>query len=294
MRAWSAFLALTLFATPAIAETSLAGEPITVEADTYRFGDLYRSERGTTAEACAQMCTSDTACAAWSLTPATFRLGPRCELKRNPGSASHRPGAVSGMSAVWQMDPSRHGVMRYQPSVPESRQPAAVPLDQLRPSPVPRVFGDPLPKAEPELLGGPTPAGAARAQAPVQVMPVQNAPARTVEVVRAPGQGNVPQYVKQPVPTEPHPLYKEPIRQSARPAAQNGLNAVEKPNAQAVATRPQVETQPETPTLPAAPTRVPWTERDGTSPNYSVGSGFIPGDEDATAGYVEGVPDAGS
>lgn len=281
MRAWSAFLALTLFAMPAIAESSLAGENIAVEADTYRFGDLYRSERGTTAEACAQMCTADLACAAWSLTPATFRLGPRCELKRDPGSASHRPGAVSGMSAVWQMDPSRHGAMRYQPSVPESRQPAAVPLGQLRPSPAPRVFGDPLPaNTEPDLLGGPTPQASAVIQAPVQ----------PVEVARAPGMGEVPNYVKQPVPTEPHPLYKEPVRQG-------DLNAVQTPKAQQVVTRPQLEAvpaQPPAPAVPQAPARVPWTERDGATPNYSVGSGFIPGDEDATAGYVEGVPDAGS
>jgi hypothetical protein len=280
MRAWSAFLALALFATPAFADSSPEEQKITVETDTYRFGDLYRSERGTTAEAYAQRCDGEMACAAWSLTPATFRLGPRCELKRTPGTANHRPGAISGMSKVWQMDPDRHGEMRYQTRVPESRQPAAVPLEQLRPSPVPRVFGDSLPQAEPELLGGPTPQA--------------SAPAQSLEVVRAPGQGAVPQYVKQPVPAEAHPLYKEPIRQSARPAAQNGVNAVEKPNAQVVVTRPQIDTQPEAPALPAAPARVPWTERDDTAPNYSVGSGFIPGDEDATAGYVEGVPDAGS
>lgn len=261
MRAWSAFLALAFVAAPAFADASPKEQKITVETDTYRFGDLYRSDRGTTAEACAKTCDREMACAAWSLTPATFRLGPRCELKRTPGTANHRPGAISGMSKVWQMDADRHGEMRYRTSVPESRQPAAVPLEQLRPSPVPRVFGDPLPKAEPELLGGPASLKDARAQTPAQVMPVQSAPARSVEVLRAPGEGEVPQYVKQPAPDEPHPLYKEPIRQPAQPAAAS---------------------------------RAPWTERDGTAPNYSVGSGFIPWDEDATAGYVEGVPDAGS
>ena len=53
------------------------------------------------------------------------------------------------------MDPVRDAIMRYQVQVPESRQPAAVPADQVRPSPVPRTFGDPLPKTAPELLGGP-------------------------------------------------------------------------------------------------------------------------------------------
>ena len=285
MRARSAFLALTLLATPAFADTAPDGSEIAVEADTYRFGDLYRSERGTTIEACAQMCSADSGCASWSLTPATFRLGPRCELKRTPGKASHRPGATSGMSAFWQMDPGRHGEMRYQPSVPESRQPAAVPLDQLRPSPVPRVFGDPLPKTEPELLGGPAP----------QVSAVMQAPAQPVKVARAPGIDEVPNYVKQPVPAEPHPLYKEPVRRTVEAAPLGALNAVQKPQAQqVVVTRPQMEALPPAPPVPQATARVPWTERDGTVPNYSVGNGFIPGDDDATAGYVEGVPEAGS
>lgn len=138
------------------AETS-ATQKVFVEDNTYRFAQPYRSERGTTAEACAYVCSSDRNCAAWSLTPATFQLGPRCELKQTPGTASHRPGAVSGMSTTWQMSPERDSVMRYQVAIPESRQPAAVPLEQLRPSPVPRVFGTPLPKTEPELLGGRAP-----------------------------------------------------------------------------------------------------------------------------------------
>ena len=145
MRAFSSLVALAVFASPALAEDALQGGVIAFEENTYRFGDLYRSERGTTVEACAEMCTADRSCASWSLTPATFRLGPRCELKRTPGEAVSRPGGASGMSEVWQMDPARHAAMRYQPSVPESRQPAAVPLDQLRPSPVPRTFGEPLP-----------------------------------------------------------------------------------------------------------------------------------------------------
>ena len=124
MRALPVFLAVALIAAPALADTSLDGGPLTVEDNTYRFGDLYRSERGTTIEACAKMCSSDSVCASWSLVPATFRMGPRCELKQTPGEAVSRPGAVSGISEYWQMDPVRHSPMRYQPSVPASRQPA--------------------------------------------------------------------------------------------------------------------------------------------------------------------------
>ena len=322
MRALSSLVALAVFASPALAEDALQGGVLAFEENTYRFGDLYRSERGTTVEACAEMCTADRACASWSLTPATFRLGPRCELKRTPGEAVSRPGGASGMSEVWQMDPARHTPMRYQPSVPESRQPAALPLDQLRPSPVPRTFGDPLPVREPELMGAPS------AQTPVRTQTVTAstvaAPkqSQTVEVYRAPGQGVVPDYVKQPAPAKapaptpapqkdpvrqtPQPVFKDPARKApaAQPAVSN-LNAVVRRQSQTpqavAAPSPQPAPAP-APTqapepIPAplsepAPQRVPWTERTGNTPNYSVGgSGYVPGDEDATAGFVKGLPE---
>ncbi|MHA7898701.1 MAG: PAN domain-containing protein [Henriciella sp.] len=356
MRVLPLLLAAAVMSSPAIAEKPTPDTiKIAVETDTYRFGDLYRSERGTTVEACAQMCQQDQVCAAWTLTPATFQIGPRCELKRTPGAASHRPGAVSGMNEYLQMTPDRHGEMRYLVPVPASRQPAAVPLDQLRPSPVPRVFGDPLPPTEPELLGAPEPKISAVMRpttpivepAPTLAAAPASVPApdqvETVEILRAPGQGDVPKYVKQPAPTEPHPLYKEPIRTaapaaptaSASPAtvfkdparkmsapqsAPASFNAVEKrPVREAPASPPppvkvaapsgQVPPKPPSPSakplrdpeqaVPPAPPaqplpqRVPWTERDGMTPNYSVGSGYVPGDEEATAGFTDGVPEVG-
>lgn len=313
---------------------------ITYEADTYRFGEIYRSVRGTSIEVCAQMCRGDGNCAAWSLTPATFQIGPRCELKTAPGAASHRPGAASGISEYWQMDPNRHADMRYRTSVPASRQPAAVPLDQLRPSPVPRVFGDPPPVREPELMGGPKtrisavmrPPAAPTATAPDVIMvpaapaaaapmtqtvqaptaPVTRAPSQTVEVLRGPAQGSAPNYVKQPAPAEPHPLYRAPKRASA-PA--NSRTVFKDPSRRAAPAQPVAadynavlkrESQTPTPQKAAATPniepvqripapRAPWTERVGNAPDYSVGgSNFVPGDEDATAGYVEGVPEAGT
>ena len=320
MRAFSSLVALAVFASPALAEDALQGGVIAFEENTYRFGDLYRSERGTTVEACAEMCTAERACASWSLTPATFRIGPRCELKRTPGEAVSRPGGASGMSEVWQMDPARHAAMRYQPSVPESRQPAAVPLDQLRPSPVPRTFGDPLPVREPELMGAPS------AQTTVQTRTVTAQAvatpkqAQTVEVYRGPGQGVVPDYVKQPAPAKapvpqkeparqtPKPVFKDPARKTpaAQPAVSN-LNAVVRRHSQSpqAIAAPAPAPMPAPTTAPAptpkpvpapgsepAPQRVPWTERTGNTPNYSVGgSGYVPGDEDATAGFIEGLPE---
>lgn len=316
MRALPSLIALVMLTAPAIAEDALQGAPIAVEDNTYRFGDLYRSERGTTVDDCAQMCTTDSSCASWSLVPATFRMGPRCELKRTPGQAVSRPGATSGMSEYWQMDPTRHAAMRYQPSVPESRQPAAVPLDQLRPSPVPRTFGDPLPVREPvirepELLGASTPSAAPTLKPKPVTASIIEVPAQTVEVYRAPGEGVVPNYVKQPapaeqpapvkqaVPAEPHPLYKEPTRRAGQPIFRDpalkrpaptpvgsDLNAVTKRQSQAPEAIPVPASEP-------TPFRLPWTERDGAAPDYSVGGeGYIPGDADATAGFLDGVPEA--
>lgn len=306
MRALSSLVALALFAAPALAEDALQGGVLAFEDNTYRFGDLYRSERGTTAEACAEICTADLACASWSLTPATFRLGPRCELKRTPGEAVSRPGAASGMSEVWQMDPARHTPMRYQPSVPESRQPAAVPLDQLRPSPVPRTFGDPPPIREPELMGAPSAQSSVRTQTVTAATVSAPKQVQTVEVSRAPVESVVPDTVQQPkLATAPAPqvepvretpklVFKDPARQApaAQPAVSN-LNAVVRRQNQT----PQAVAAPAQKTTPApftepTPQRIPWTERDGTVPNYSVGgSGYVPGDEDATAGFVEGLPE---
>ena len=349
MRVLPVLFAALVFTGPALAEAPTPETKVTFEADTYRYGDLYRSERGTSVEDCALMCSRDSNCASWTLTPATFRLGPRCELKRSPGATSHRPGAASGISEFWQMDPSRHTDMRYQPRVPESRQPTAVPLEQLRPSPVPRVFGDPPPIREPELMGGPktrisavmrpvpqavpaqpdiiyVPAETAalrpateRAEAPqrvaVSAQSTAPAPKQPVGILRGPGQGDVPQYVKQPAPDTTHPLYGTPLRAEQAPTVfkdpardsapvqptTSAYNAVLKRERQTPAARPAVA--PVAAPTPAAqqapvqlaPARAPWTERDGKAPDYSVGgSEIIPGDEDATAGFIEGVPKAGS
>lgn len=358
MRVLPVLFAALVFTGPALADTSKPEVKITYEADTYRFGTTYRSERGTSIEDCAMLCSRDGNCTSWSLTPATFRMGPRCELKTSPGTASHRPGAASGMSEAWQMDPDRHAELRYQTRVPEGRQPVAVPLDQLRPSPVPRVFGDPPPVREPELMGGPeTRVSAVMRPAPAPVReqpdiiivppqivaaptvteiaaapkrlapapkpvitqvavaptPTETAPKQPVAVLRGPRVGETPKYVKQPVPAEPHPLYGTPARGEQAPSARLVFKDPSLTKAPSVAPEPAISTtadynavlrresqapkaQPAAAPAQALPApRAPWTDRDGTAPDYSVGgSDFIPGDEDATAGFVDGVPEAGS
>ena len=103
-------------------ELELAGAALVIQEHTYRFGDLLRSEPGTSVDACAAACHGEARCLAWSLTPPTYEAQARCELKTNAGAASYRPGAVSGISENLRMQPD----MRYQVRVPEGYQPAPV------------------------------------------------------------------------------------------------------------------------------------------------------------------------
>jgi hypothetical protein len=103
-------------------ELELAGAALVIQEHTYRFGDLLRSEPGTSVDACAAACHGEARCLAWSLTPPAYEEQARCELKTNAGAASYRPGAVSGISENLRMQPD----MRYQVRVPEGYQPAPV------------------------------------------------------------------------------------------------------------------------------------------------------------------------
>lgn len=106
-------------------ELELAGAPLVIQAHTYRFGNLLRSEPGTSVEACAAACHQAAGCLAWSLTPPAYSAAARCELKTNAGKASYRPGAVSGITETLRMAPE----MRYRVRVPEGYQTA--PEDEL-------------------------------------------------------------------------------------------------------------------------------------------------------------------
>ena len=108
-------------------DLALAGAPLVVQENTYRFGDLLRSEPATSVDACASACHQDARCVSWSMTPAAYTTEGRCELKANPGTASYRPGAVSGISEAVRMEPE----MRYQVRIPEGYQPAPEVVEEL-------------------------------------------------------------------------------------------------------------------------------------------------------------------
>lgn len=124
-------------------DLELAGAALVVQEHTYRFGALLRSEPGSSVDACAAACHADARCVAWTLTPPAYSAEARCELKANPGTASYRPGAVSGISESLRMEPE----MRYQVKVPEGYQPAPAEAEELMGAEAA------APKTMPELLG---------------------------------------------------------------------------------------------------------------------------------------------
>lgn len=319
MRILSALAAIAIIASPAFADHAKVTKRATVpvdtrlpahEPDTYRFGYPYNILRGTSPGQCEQMCNRDQSCAAWSFVPATFQVGPRCELKRSVGSQINRPGAVSGIAIKFHPVPQRSvQAPAAQTSVRQTYRPA--PQAAPRPVQTTRIMSAPQPApAQPyqmkELMGGPT-----------TVRSGQDTPGR---ITRAPA----PQPAPVAAPTVyagPRPLTQMPNAVTRRPAAPQPAQPATRPAPPPARPVPQFQMVPEDEMAPApapvqatapvatAPTstggvaispaapiqnrRKPWTERSNGDPDYSVGdSGFIPGDEEATAGFVDGLPEA--
>ncbi len=305
MRHWtpliakSALLAGIVMLMPAVAangEAELAGGPDTmpnmiVEPDTYRFGYPYRSERGTTPEQCAAQCEREARCAAWSLTPATFKVGPRCELKRKVGTAEPRPGGVSGVAlrpypaAATQtsaggserriLPPLNTGA--YSPAPPPSA-PSQKPINQqpriIMPATSTAETATPAPRpvAEPKALPKPIPA-----PQPLQV------PA--VDAMRRAAPRPQPVAVPAPKPAAP-PAPAVNAMTRARPVVSEAIAPLPAPPV-APAAQPATRVAP-----PPAPPRKPWTERTADDIDYSVQEmDFIPGDREATAGFLSGAPE---
>ncbi|MDG1824666.1 MAG: PAN domain-containing protein [Henriciella sp.] len=334
MRILSALAAIAMIASPAFAEhhskvtkvntvpadTRLAGH----EPDTYRFGYPYNSMRGTTPGQCEQMCNRDQSCASWSYVPATFQIGPRCELKRSVGSQSYRPGAVSGIAKQYQPRPQsapRTAVTQAAPTV--TRRETYRPAPQSAPRPVrSQSVRSTAPKPMAGLLGGPTvittgqgangrvirPSGAMPANAPKIYPSPAPAPAPVAMPAPRPTMTTIPNAVTrrpapvakpqpapvQPTPRAPVPQFEMVPEQAAAPAPRPA------PQPAPVASAPVEATAPMSsggvsiePAAPIPNRRKPWTERSNGDPDYSVGdSGFIPGDEEATAGLIDGLPEA--
>ena len=136
--------ACALIAPLANAETA-QGEAPSREADTYRPSATYLVMRGSTPAACEAACLDDKRCRAWSLTPPTFRAGPKCELKSAAGDTVTKRAAVSGVVVVERSEPdaarpaSKAGPVAPKPTETMTPEPAAQARPQAAPPPPPKI-----------------------------------------------------------------------------------------------------------------------------------------------------------
>ena len=147
IRTLASFSMMVLASLPAAAD----GDGQVRENDTYRPAGTYATLRGSTPAACAAACESDAQCRAWSLTPPTFRAGPKCELKSVDGQPVERVAAVSGVltpsstpvSVAYTPPAANIPPAPSQPQAAEARPPAAQPAAP-RPAPSGNVQQQPL------------------------------------------------------------------------------------------------------------------------------------------------------
>lgn len=311
---WLAFIAL-LASMPGLAMAA-PDVGVHMEPDTYRAAETYQSMRAAGTQACAAACAEDRRCAAWTVTPPTFRLGPRCELKSSAGQSLARPGYVSGLSgmsqpvtqtvtsAPRQVTPARTTVASQPPrqsqlagSSQSTASTAYAPVNQLSSAQRGMVYEGPNgPVAMSGMLPPPVsppqtvqrtvsmsqPAQRAQTTRPSTAtpatstsVPVKRSVTRTV-VASAP-----PTMIARPA--------EDPARYATRPTerqpTQTVSTAPKQQQTSVVATRPTPR--------PSNATRSPLPRpRERGAPVYSVQRmGQFPGDYDATAGYVEGVPE---
>ena len=255
------------------------------EPDTYRVASPYQSLRGSTPEACAAICERDPVCRAWTLTPPTFRIGPRCELKSSPGDARNQPGAISGLSTT----------VRQAAAAAPPPQPATPPAP-AEPKPAPAPVDVPLkPRPAPDAL-----AGAPQAASPPQQNVVRRTRERTiVETRTVPGEAPAtpaPPALEMP-PATPEP----PAAVTLEP-----LPPVPTLRPRDPATAPSVPTPAPTPTPvqpePAPPRQPPRWVSDAERPplpsptersarTYSVQDiDLLPGDIEDSAGIAGRLP----
>ena len=161
LRSGASLLIFTAFVVSASAEGTGPRDK-----DTYFTSSTYASLRGTTPDACEAVCENDQRCEAWSLTPPTFRAGPRCELKASAGKSVLRVAAVSGVVRL-QAQPQKQPVSVRQPALPASPpQTAPQPqpnFRQARPAPTERIIEAPMGDVSEKAAGRPLPPGAQRA-----------------------------------------------------------------------------------------------------------------------------------
>ncbi|MEO0548945.1 MAG: PAN domain-containing protein [Pseudomonadota bacterium] len=247
------------------------------EYSVYRTGQPYVSMRGSTATHCQMVCNGDENCASWAYVPANLQTGPKCELKRTIDPSIYHLGAVSGVSVRYYPN----GQPRPQPVVPADA--VIYPRASLAPYPGSENWPSPydIPEAQRTPLGD-VPAIKSKPETALpQVMrdPSAPQPPAAETVTRATGTVAPRETIYAPVITRPAPPAPRIAPVTFVPPVTKGSPVEARP----------VDALPTPPTLKR---RKNWTDPGYGEFGYSVeDSAFIPGDEDATAGFLAGAPD---
>ena len=216
------------------AEGQTAGEqPQMSPSGTYNETVPYRSLRGTTPDACAASCEADNLCRAWTLTPPTFRQGPRCELKTAPDNIDRHPAAISGVDRSSPPTGAAYGQPMGQASPPAS-------TETLAGSSTPEYSG---PSTQPPVQTRPT------------VSPQSGTPARAGQSPAAAAE-RVPDFSEMRITVESYPPGYEPESTAREPAPAPVRSEPAAPQTAPSLKQapPRVETQPDTETSPVAET----------------------------------------
>lgn len=282
-------------ATKSAAAAELPGQ----EYNVYRAGTPYRSNRATGSIACQTDCNADAKCASWAYVAATLQTGPRCELKRTIGSSEYRPGSVSGVSSKYYPN----GNVR--PQLAASGEIKSYPPASFAPYPGSENWPAPydIPVDQQVLLGGPTrvksEAGPVRVKMKAQPKPVapravSQTPAKAA-IKYAPAQQPMTSVVTKR-PARPAPAAKTVYAPVIATPAGKRVSAAPvtfaAPAPKPVATAPKPAIAEPTPTPPSLKLRKNWTDPGYGQETYSVqDTDFIPGDEEAMGGFLEGAPE---
>lgn len=115
--------------------------------NTYQFGAAFELVDAGSVSACRTHCDTDVRCSAWSFLPATMNGPERCEVKFSIGKSVTYPGAMSGLSARYEVTPidmssdvKLSGGPDELPSQPSAKTDPTIATSLQDPAPAPRIY----------------------------------------------------------------------------------------------------------------------------------------------------------
>lgn len=277
--------ALAIFSLAALPEAGADTQAVrAIKSSVERANSAESSQRGTTPDACKALCEADRRCTSWTLTEPTFRIGPRCQLTM---SARLEPATSATPVRPARPEPMANSAARS-PEQLRPTQPVAEPAPPVSPTKAvsPDALQTPAPQASvaaaaPEESVRPTASSQSQIAAPSRsnarpALSAQNVPAPPPMIAR-----------RQPKPASTTPPAPQPAAHSPAPATNSvAPGSVSNEGLKPLPGAPRVSTgADERPPLPR--------RRLQQTPSYSVQSlERLPGDYDATAGYVDPTSEA--